>query len=502
MTLHVHDPISGQKLRFEPVRPGRVGLYVCGLTVQDRPHVGHMYTFVACDLVRRYLEYLGLAVTHVQNFTDIDDKIIARARAEGVAPAEVAERNIAAYHAAAERLGLLPAHHYPRVTEHIPEIVEHVRCLLERGHAYAAQGDVYFDVRSWPEYGLLSGRHPDDLRAGVRVAVGERKRDPLDFALWKAAAPDEPGWDSPWGRGRPGWHIECSAMAIRYLGEQFDLHGGGGDLLFPHHENERAQGCACTGRRYVNHWLHTGLLLVDERKMSKSRGNFFTVDDVLARVPAEVVRFFLLSAHFRSSLRFSEERLEETAAAYRRLRRDLGRLVAACALAGGGARDGDAGVAPAPSGPLPVPRGLVSLAGEALARAVRKRQRAFFAALDDDFNSGGAVGALFALASDLRHYLDASGGRYLDPDPLAGAYRLCADADRILGLFPGGLEALRPVAPPADVEELARERHAARQSGDLARADALRERIRRAQWEIDDTPGGWRLRPKEGTDAG
>jgi len=510
MTLQVYDHLKREKRRFEPVQPGRVGLYVCGMTVQDRPHVGHMFTFVVCDMIRRYLEYLGYEVAHVQNFTDIDDKIIQRAQEEGLGPQEIAERNIEAYFAAADRLGIRRAHEYPRVTAHIPDIVAYVERLIERGHAYAAGGDVYFDVRGWPEYGDLSGRHVDDMRAGVRIEVGQNKRDPLDFALWKAAAPEEPGWDSPWGRGRPGWHIECSVMATRYLGEHFDFHGGGRDLLFPHHENEQAQACACSGRPYVNFWLHTGLLLLDDRKMSKSDGNFFLAEDVLERHPPEVVRFFLLNAHFRSQIEYGDERLLEAKAAHARLARGVADVVRNCRAAGvaelsdpegepagedAAASEADPAAATGShrKGALPVPRGLVSLAGETLLRALREHERRFFAALDDDFNSGGAIGVLFALLRDVNQYLAATGDRYLDPRPLEGARELCAVADRILGLFPAGLVGLVDEVAPEEVQTMAADRAAAREAGDWARADQLRELIRAAGFEVKDTPGGPRL---------
>jgi len=484
MPLHVLDPRTRTKRPFVPVRPGEVGLYVCGLTVQDRPHFGHMYAFVAADVVRRYLEHLGLRVTHVQNFTDIDDKIIARARREGTTPEALAEQHIAAYHEVAAALQIVPAHHYPRVTDHIPQIVAMVERLIERGHAYPAGGDVYFRVRSFGDYGKLSGRDLDEMRSGVRVEVGDRKEDPLDFALWKRAKASEPGWDSPWGRGRPGWHIECSAMATHYLGEHFDFHGGGRDLLFPHHENELAQSCCATGGPYVNHWLHNGLVYLGKSKMSKSDGNFLAMDQLLARYPAAVLRFFLLSAHFRSHLDFSEARLQEAAAGYERLRRGGRRLQEALA-------DLDAGHAPA------LPRGLISLPGGALIDAVGRRQERFFAALDDDFNAGGAIGELFAVVRDVNQYFDATGGVPVDREPLAVARDLLAEADAILGLFPGGLDALAAVRPPADVVALATDRDRARDERDWGRADALRDEIRAAGWEVADTPDGSRLTRQE-----
>lgn len=478
MTLHVYDHVTRTRRPFQPVHPGRVGMYVCGLTVQDRPHLGHMFAFVACDMVRRYLEFLGLEVTHVQNFTDIDDKIIERARREGKTPTAVAEQNIDRYHEAAEALGIQPAHHYPRVTEHIDDIVAMIRTLVDGGHAYAAQGDVYFQVRSFEAYGRLSGRDLEAMRSGVRVAVGERKRDPLDFALWKASADDEPGWDSPWGRGRPGWHIECSAMSTRYLGDHFDFHGGGRDLLFPHHENEQAQSCCATGGPYVNHWLHNGLLYLGRSKMSKSDGNFLGMEVLLERYPAPVLRFFLLNSHFRSQLDFSDERLQETAASYQRLERGVTRLLLATE------RTGDAGMV--------VPDGLVSAPGSRLLQAVEARRRGFFASMDDDFNSGGALGELFGLLRDVNQYLDETGGRGLDPGPLQACRELLAEADQILNLFPGGLEPLLADSdgiPPA-VADLVARRQQAREAHDWATADSLRDEILQLGWNLLDGPGG------------
>ncbi|UCG50640.1 MAG: cysteine--tRNA ligase, partial [Candidatus Latescibacterota bacterium] len=320
MSLRVYDTQRAKKLEFQPVHEGKVGVYFCGMTVQDKPHMGHMLAFVAGDMIRRYLEYKGYDVTFIQNFTDIDDKIIDKANEEGVDYTEVAERNIKAYFDAANALHIRPATLYPKATEHIQEIIDLIATLVEKGHAYEAGGDVYFRVRTFDDYGKLSKRKVDDLMAGARIAVGEHKDDPLDFALWKGAKPDEPWWDSPWGRGRPGWHIECSAMSMKYLGETLDFHGGGEDLIFPHHENELAQSEAATGHPFVHFWLHNGLLNLKGEKMSKSTGHFFAMEDVLGEFSGEVVRFYLLSAHFRKPSEYSRERLEEAKRGYERLR--------------------------------------------------------------------------------------------------------------------------------------------------------------------------------------
>ncbi len=321
------------------------------------------------------------------------------------------------------------------------------------------------------------------MRSGVRIEVGEVKEDPLDFALWKGAGADEPGWDSPWGRGRPGWHIECSVMSTRFLGDHFDLHGGGRDLLFPHHENEVAQSCCATGQPFVNFWLHNGMLNLGGRKMSKSDGNVLDLEALFARVPPEAVRFFLLSAHFRSQLEYGDDRLDEAAAAHGRLVRVVRRLLAALA----------------DPGALPLPRGLVSLAGESLGRAVAEGQERFFAALDDDFNTGGAIGALFGVVRELNQYFAATGERGLDPGPLAAARDFLVTADTILGLFPGGLAAFEAFAGgvAAAVAALADARERARRDRDWARADALRQEIRQLGYDVFDTPDGPRLQPRD-----
>jgi cysteinyl-tRNA synthetase len=479
MALHVYDHVTRTKKKFEPVRPGHVGMYVCGMTVQDKPHVGHMFAFVACDMIRSYLEFLGFEVEHIQNFTDIDDKIIDKASQEGVDYRTVADRNIALYHEYAEKLGIKPAHRFPLATEHIDDIISFIERLIQKQHAYEVEGDVYFDVRSYSDYGQLSGRHVDDMRAGVRIEVGEKKRDPLDFALWKSAREGEPSWPSPWGAGRPGWHIECSAMSTKYLGEHFDFHGGGRDLLFPHHENERAQSCCASDQPYVNYWLHNGLLFLGDKKMSKSDGNFFAIDDVTQVFKPELIRFFLLNAHFRSQIDYSEERLREAEAAYERLGRGVKRLLERLAL------DVE-----------PVPAGLVSSQGEILAKAVREHKRRFFAAMDDDYNSGGAIGVLFGLVRDLNQYYATAPAGVLDKPLLEEARQLLQDSDTILGLFPGGLAAAgggTESAVPAEVLALAEERDQARLVKDWARADSLRDEIQDLGYILEDGPAGFRI---------
>jgi cysteinyl-tRNA synthetase len=317
--LKIHNSLSRQKEQFKPLQEGKVSLYVCGMTVYDLCHVGHARVMVVFDVVTRYLRSLGYEVTYVRNITDIDDKIIKRAAENGESIQALTERYIAEMHQDADALGVIRPDIEPKATESMAEILAMIETLIEKGLAYTAEnGDVYYDVSEFSSYGKLSGRDITELRAGERVAVNEAKTDPLDFVLWKAAKPEEPAWDSPWGRGRPGWHIECSAMSAHCLGEHFDIHGGGQDLQFPHHENEIAQSEGAHGCQSVNYWMHNGFVRIDDEKMSKSLGNFFTVREVLAKYPAEAVRFFILSSHYRSPLNYSEEQLEQAKATLER----------------------------------------------------------------------------------------------------------------------------------------------------------------------------------------
>ncbi len=463
MPLRIYDTLTREKREFVPVTPGRVRMYVCGMTVQNKPHVGHIRASLSAEVMRRYFEHLGYAVDYAYNFTDVDDKIIARANEEGVEYASVSERNIDAYLKYADLHNIKRATVYPRATQHIAEMHAMIEALIAKGHAYAAGGDVYFDVRSKADYGKLSGRRVDDLREGYRIEPGEAKRDPLDFALWKGSKPGEPAWPSPWGPGRPGWHIECSAMAIKHLGETLDLHGGGQDLIFPHHENEIAQSEACTGRPFANFWTENGLVNLSGTKMSKSDGNFFFIEDVAAQSDPEVTRFYLLSTHYRSPIEFSLERLKEAAVAYQRLRTPLER----------------AAVWSAPEGPAP---------GGALGEAVAEAEGLFHEAMLDDFNSAQALGHLFDLARAVNRALDdAVGGEAVQ------AARVLFRLGGILGLFwkiPGG------DSWPAEVLELAEARVAARKAKDWKQSDALRDRLAGLGVLVEDGPQGQKLRKK------
>ncbi len=373
MTLSVFNTMGSRKEPFVPLVPGKVRMYVCGVTVYDLCHIGHARANVAFDIIVRYLRHAGYDVTYVRNFTDIDDKILRKANQEGIPFAAVTKKYIDAFYEDFDRLGLLRPDVEPKATEHIPEIVALVARLVREGKAYEVGGDVYYSVKGFPGYGKLSGKNVEDLRAGARVDVDERKNDPLDFALWKASKPGEPAWESPWGPGRPGWHIECSAMSMKHLGETFDIHGGGKDLVFPHHENEIAQSEAATGKPFARYWLHNGFVNVNNEKMSKSLGNFFTLRDVLAQVKPEVLRFFLASSHYRSPIDYSDQSLTEAKAGLDRLYR-VKEKAEACRAAG--------------AAPSPIP------SGEEVAPLLTAPAR-FGEAMDDDFNTAAALGHLF-----------------------------------------------------------------------------------------------------------
>jgi len=477
MALRVYDTLKQKKTDFEPVHPRKVGMYVCGMTVQDKPHMGHMLAFVSGDMIRRYLEHLGYEVAYIQNFTDIDDKIIDRANKEGVDYRVVVERNIEAYHRIAKAVNIKPATLYPYATQHIPEIIAMVSKLIERGNAYPAGGDVYFRVRTKKDYGKLSKRDIDDLISGARVEVGENKEDPLDFALWKASKPGEPYWDSPWGKGRPGWHIECSAMATKYLGDTLDLHGGGEDLIFPHHENELAQSECATGKEFVRHWMHNGLLNLRGQKMSKSTGHFFGMEDVLKEFDGQVVRFYLLSTQFRSQMEYSRERLEASAKTFER-------LVNAC-------RSIDEHRSRLTEGPP------VSTAqSRELVSAAEKARQNFLAAMDDDFNSAGAIGYMFELIKTYNVMLDESPASITTSrEALDAVWASLQLFDGVLGLFREGLpRAAEDV--PSEILAAVEDRNNAKKSKDFQRADQLRDKILAAGYLLEDTPAGVRVRRK------
>jgi cysteinyl-tRNA synthetase len=465
--VQIHNSLTGRKEPFRPIHPGRAGLYVCGVTVYDYCHVGHARCYVVFDVIQRWLRHRGFAVTYVRNITDIDDKIIRRA-AENDEPVDaLTARFIAAMHEDFAALAIEPPDHEPRATGYLPGIIAMIERLIARGYAYVgAQGDVLYAVAQFPAYGRLSGKRLSDLRAGARVEIDVSKRDPLDFVLWKAAKPGEPSWASPWGQGRPGWHIECSAMSTALLGTHFDLHGGGMDLKFPHHENEIAQSCAANDSAFVNVWMHNGFVNLDDEKMSKSVGNFFTIRELLPRLRhPEVLRAFLLTSHYRGPIQYSTVQLEQADAALSRLYTAL--------------RD----VPPASS---------TSVRSEFSER--------FEAALDDDFNTPEALAAMQGLAREL------NAARAQGDTARAGAF--AAKLKRLGGLL--GLLALEPEqwfrhsaeigaagaqAPAAaladdEIEALIAARRTARQTGDFAAADRIREQLAQSGVVLEDQPGG------------
>jgi len=460
--LRIYDTLAGKKKAFEPVREGRVGMYFCGMTVQSEPHIGHMRAALVADIFRRYLSFRGYDVTMVMNFTDIDDKIIVKAKERGVGYLEIAEENIKRFMDFLTFLGAEEADVYPRATEHIDEIIGLVKTLIETGHAYESGGDVYFEVTTWPQYGKLSKKRLEDLLAGAseRVELDEKKRHPEDFCLWKAAKEGEPSWDSPWGKGRPGWHIECSAMSQKYLGQHFDIHGGGTELIFPHHENEMAQAEAATGKPYVNHWVHHGLVNLAGEKMSKSTGHFRTMEEISRRFPSEVVRFYLLSTHYRSEIEFSDERLAEAATAIERfenLVRTLERVA--------GPESGDEDI------------------GEPSAAVTDARER-FIEAMDDDLNTAQAIGHLFEIVRLVNQEIESDA----DPRTLRADRRTLRELTDVLGLLPGLGEEGEEV--PEEVRRLVEERAEARAAKDWARADEIRDRITEAGYAVEDLPEG------------
>ncbi len=475
MTIRAYDTRRRAKLPFEKKPGDAVGIYTCGMTVQDKPHVGHMRSSISGDVIRRWLEHRGYPVTYVYNFTDIDDKIIAKANIEGVDFESVSRRNEQAYLEYALRLQIKPATHYPRATEHIPEIQALIQKLIARGHAYASAGDVYFDVRSYSNYGQLSGHNVDDLRSGSRIEVGESKKDPLDFTLWKGAKPGEPSWPSPWGHGRPGWHIECSAMAMKYLGETLDFHGGGQDLIFPHHENEKAQSEAANEKPFVDFWVENGMVNLGGEKMSKSTKHFFLIEDVLREFEPDVVRFYLQSTHYRSPIEWNEERLREAGTAYARLRDAMAKSARVEGDSAAAAATGDATRS--------------ALHAEAASLAAK-----FEEAMDDDFNAARAQGHLFELAKEINRVADAPGATADDRAAVAAAGQTLYRLGSTVGLF-ATAEAPEEAAPET-IQALVRQRDEARVQKDWKRADQLRDEILALGYLLEDAKGGTQARRK------
>ena len=470
--LTVYNTMTRKKEEFHPLKEGEVSIYCCGVTPYNDPHIGNARPFVTWDVIRRYLARKSYRVRYIQNFTDVDDKIINAANREGVTWKEISDRYIAAYFTAMDALNVHRADVFPRVSETMEDIIRMVGTLIARGYAYAtSEGDVYYSVEKFAHYGRLSGRSLDDMEAGARVEINETKRHPMDFALWKAAKPGEPAWESPWGKGRPGWHIECSAMSVKYLGEAFDFHGGGSDLIFPHHENEIAQAEPCIDghEKFARYWLHNGFITIDNEKMSKSKNNFFTVKDILKEFPGEVIRFFILQTHYRSPLDFSDERLSEAQAALARLShtKEVIDELSGC--------EGTADTA------------------AVLAVQAKEFLAAFDTAMDDDFNTALALSQMFGLSKEINRYRqELEHGAAFDAvhfAEAASAYRTMAE---IIGIFEQETAAASDGLADGLMDIIIGLRQDARAQKDWALADRIRDELKAHGVVLEDTPTGVR----------
>lgn len=460
MTLRVYNTLTREKSDFEPIEQGKVRMYVCGPTVYDSAHVGHAMSALVFDVIRRYLIYKGYDVHYVMNFTDVDDKIIDRANRMGVEPITLAEKYISEYEQNLADLNILPATENPRATEDMDQIIDMVTRLLENEKAYEVDGDVYFRVEADKDYGKLSGRKLEDMNAGSRIRVDDRKENPMDFAIWKAAKPGEPAWDSPWGPGRPGWHIECSAMNLSHLGPQIDIHGGGNDLIFPHHENEIAQTEAVTGKSFARYWMHNGMLQLKGEKMSKSLGNLVSITDFLAEHPADVMRLMVLSSNYRSPLTFNDEVIEANEHA-------LERLLSALRPA------------------LPGAAGADETTLNKLSAQVEATKAGFVEAMDEDFNTAGALGQLF----DLVRAINQARAENATDEQLASAQTALKDLSNVLGLM---LETQEQATTGADafIDLLVDLRQQLRKNRNFDLADQVRDKLTELGVVIEDSPQG------------
>lgn len=472
MTLRVYNTLTRKKEEFQPITPGKVCMYVCGPTVYDYCHIGHARSVVVFDVVARYFREKGLEVTYVRNFTDVDDKIINKANATGMTSEQVAEKFIEEFYKDMGAIGIEKADIEPRATEHIDDIINVVKILIEKGHAYELEGDVYFEVSTFESYGKLSGRKLDEMEAGARVGIDERKRSPHDFALWKSAKPGEPFWESPWGKGRPGWHIECSAMSKAFLGESFDIHGGGKDLVFPHHENEIAQSEAAFGVSFAKYWMHNGFVNINSEKMSKSLGNFLMIKDVLKSCHPEALRVFLLSSHYRNPVDYTHQYIEESESGLEKIYALLLRIE-------------EAGIASEPHGDL---------------------WERFCESMDDDFNTAKAIGFIFDSVRNTNRILDKGALDDADKKAVAGEFEALKKIGKILGLFnEPPAEFLNKKKSRAiesgniDAEEIEKfivERRESRKAKNFARADEIRQILKEKNIVLEDKPDGttiWKI---------
>ena len=464
--IKVYNTLNKKKEEFIPLTPGEVKMYVCGPTVYNFFHIGNGRTFIVFDTIRRYFEYRGFKVDFVQNFTDIDDKMIKKANEEGTTVKKIGDTYIKEYYQDADALNIERATVNPRATEFIGEIIKFVKGLVDKGYAYEVDGDVYFSTKKFEGYGKLSGQNIEDLQSGARISVDERKKDPMDFAIWKAQKPGEPAWDSPWGMGRPGWHIECSCMAKKLLGETIDIHAGGSDLKFPHHENEIAQSEALTGEPFARYWLHSAFVNVNNEKMSKSLNNFFTAREILERYDADVIRFLMLSAHYRQQLNFSEDLLESAKASVERIYNAIGNLENLIDE---------------------VSREEMNEEEKAYLESLNKYKEKYIEKMDDDFNTADAITAIFDLIKDTNTNITIDSSKELAQKAL----ELIRELGAPLGMFQkstkGNLE--------EEIEALIAERQQARKDRDFALADKIRDELKDRGIVLEDTPQGvrWKM---------
>jgi len=482
--MRVYNTLQGKKEELVPLSTGKIGMYACGVTVYDLCHIGHARSAIVFDVMRRYLVFKGFEVNYIRNFTDIDDKIINRAKQEGISWDTVAGKYTEEYYRDMDRLGVGRADMEPKATEHIPEIIQIVKGLVEKGYAYAVDGDVYFEVRKFSDYGKLSKRDVEDMLAGARVEVDERKRNPMDFALWKASKEGEPSWDSPWGPGRPGWHIECTAMSIKHLGESFDIHGGGADLIFPHHENELAQSEAYTGKPFVRYWIHNGFITIDKEKMSKSLGNFFTIREILDKFDPEVVRFFLLSTHYRSPIEFSDESMREAELSIDRYYSTLVRMEDFLKEAQDNEKQ--------------------TKEERSLEEALASFMNRFQEAMDDDFNTALALGHLFELIREVNRYLDSKPSGQKAQELIVKTKDLLRRAGSILSIFnklpeewnDALMQTKKIPYTKSDILDKISQRQEARQKKDWSAADAVRKELEAHGVILEDKKDGtaWKVK--------
>lgn len=461
--MRLYNSLTRQKEEFVPIVPGEVKMYVCGPTVYNYFHIGNGRTFIIFDTIRRYLEYRGYKVTFIQNFTDIDDKMINKANAEGITVKELGDKFIDEYYQDADGLQVKRATINPRATEYIDEVVEFVKDLIDRGFAYEIDGDVYFSTKKFEEYGKLCGQNLEDLQSGARISVDERKKDPMDFAVWKSQKPGEPAWESPWGLGRPGWHIECSCMAKKLLGDTIDIHGGGMDLKFPHHENEIAQSEAVTGQKFANYWMHAAFVNVDNKKMSKSENNFVTAREALKKYNSDVIRFLMLSGHYRTQINFSAELLDSAKSSVERLYNCVNNLENLI---------------------NEVNRKEANDSEKAYLKSLDKHREKFIEKMDDDFNTADGISVIFDLIKDINNNVSIDSSSEL----CEGALNLI----RELGIPLGILQKTEEKSLEVEVQELIDKRQEARKNRDFALADKIRDDLKARNIILEDTPQGVR----------